>query len=212
MSPKEKNLSPKHRFFRRYLICLAVVAVALLFLPIAGDFREYLVDDKQFTEIIETNSKRYHIDKELIRAVIFEESKFQVNTRGKAGEIGLMQILPKASVVDWARVHKRKVPTNYELFNPELNIAIGTWYLNRVMQRYQESDEKIELALSAYNAGYKNADKYRKLSRENKKSVIENIDIASTKRYVTKIMKRYEKYKKASAKQQKQETKNETKN
>ena len=198
MGKKDKK-TKKEIFFRRYLFFLAIVALFILLFPFAGDIREYLVDDSQFAELIEFHSKRNGLDAELVRAVIFEESKFKVKTRGKAGEIGLMQILPKASVVDWARAHKCNVPSNYELFDPDLNIEIGTWYLKKVMSRYSKSDEKIELALCAYNAGYKNADKYRKLSNQNKKSVVDNIDIASTKNYVRKIMKRYHKYKQNTA-------------
>jgi soluble lytic murein transglycosylase len=196
MMEKRKISDKKNIFFRRYIIFLAILAVLILFLPFAGDVREYLIDDSQFSEIIELNSKRYNLDKELIRAVIFVESKFNIKSRGKAGEIGLMQIIPQASVTDWARVHKRKIPSNYELFDPELNIAIGSWYLKKVMAKYGNDPERIELALCAYNAGARNADKYWKLSRKNKKSVIDNIEISSTKAYVKKIMKRYHKYKK----------------
>ena len=191
---KSKTSNKKTILFRRYLIFLAILAILMLFLPFAGDVREYLIDDNQFSEIIELNSKRYNLDKELIRAVIFVESKFNIKSRGKAGEIGLMQIIPKASVTDWARAHKRKLPSNYELFEPELNIAIGSWYLKKVMSKYGNAPEKIELALCAYNAGAKNADRYWKLSQKNKKKVVDNIDIASTKAYVKKIMKRYHKY------------------
>ncbi len=175
------------------------MALLLLVLPIAGDVRNFLVDDTQYADIIKRHAKLNNIDEELIRAVIFEESKFNPRSRGKAGEIGLMQLLPRASVIDWAKAHKQKVRTNYELFDPELNIAIGSWYLKKVMQRYSKYDDKIELTLCAYNAGYRNADKYAKLAKENPKGVVENIDIPSTKKYVKSIMKRYRKYKNSAS-------------
>ncbi len=48
----------------------------------------------------------------------------------KSGAIGLMQILPVGGALDdWNAAHPDRQFTREDLFNPWVNILIGTWYL-----------------------------------------------------------------------------------
>ena len=49
-----------------------------------------------------------------------------------------------------------------DLYNPELNVRYGAWYLHHLLQKYG-GDER--LALAAYNAGQKNVDTWRARGR-----------------------------------------------
>lgn len=153
--------------------------------------RAYLYD-RQIRKV----AQRHGVDPELIRALIWKETggSFDPDTRGKAGEVGLMQVLPKASVADWARLNRKKVPTNLELTDPELNIEIGTWYLARALKHWHKYDQQVELALCEYNAGRTRADRWKPTEKEG--NVIPRISIASTQAYVTDIMKKYREYQK----------------
>ena len=44
-----------------------------------------------------------------------------------------------------------------DLYNPEINVRYGAWYLRHLLDRY--GDEKT--ALAAYNAGQQNVDRWR---------------------------------------------------
>lgn len=153
--------------------------------------RAYLYD-RQIRKV----AQRYGVDPELIRALIWKETggNFDPNTRGKAGEVGLMQVLPKASATDWARINRREVPSALDLSDPELNIEIGTWYLARALKYWHKYDQQIELALCEYNAGRTRAERWKPDVKNG--NVVPRIDISSTKSYVTDIMKKYREYRK----------------
>ena len=44
-----------------------------------------------------------------------------------------------------------------DLYNPELNVRYGSWYLRHLLDKY--GDERT--ALAAYNAGQRNVDEWR---------------------------------------------------
>jgi soluble lytic murein transglycosylase len=62
-----------------------------------------------------------------------------------------------------------------DLYNPEINIRYGAWYLHHLMQKY--GDEKT--ALAAYNAGQQNVDSWRAQG--------EGIQFAETRAYIDKV-------------------------
>ena len=72
------------------------------------------------------------------------------DARSHAGAMGLMQLMP-ATARNVARdVLKRKPPRSRELFNPDVNIALGSAYLGQVKGQLGNS---AVLATAAYNAG-----------------------------------------------------------
>ena len=76
-----------------------------------------------YGEIVERYASSYGVPVKLAHAVISVESNYRANARGKAGEIGLMQIKPAtARMMGYSGSAKG-------LFNPETNIKFGIKYL-----------------------------------------------------------------------------------
>ena len=150
------------------------------------------VNDGQYDKIIEKTAKKYNIDSRFIKAVISQESKFNARARGTSGEIGLMQIMPSGAAVDWARHYKLDDVRAGLLFNPKLNIEIGTWYLAKALKRWREYKYDKELALCQYNAGGTRANAWKPLNYDG--TVIDRIRIRSTRAYVESIMEKYKEY------------------
>ncbi|WP_378949911.1 lytic transglycosylase domain-containing protein [Mesorhizobium sp. ANAO-SY3R2] len=76
-----------------------------------------------YGEIVERYASSYGVPVKLAHAVISVESNYKPNIRGKAGEIGLMQIKPAtARMMGYSGSAKG-------LFNPETNIKFGMKYL-----------------------------------------------------------------------------------
>lgn len=171
----------------------AVMVCAFLFYILQS--RGFFVDESRYDKLIAAAGRRHNLDPLLIKAVIAQESVFNEKAVGSAGEIGLMQILPEGAVADWARFRKRKAPVKAFLFNPELNIEIGSWYLKRAVERWKKYEHGIELALCQYNAGERRANKWKPSDFSGK--VIGNITIKSTRVYVKRIMNKYHDYKDA---------------
>ena len=155
--------------------------------------RDWWVDDSLYWSTIQKTSRKYNVDPQLVRAVIFRESRFNPMARGDAGEVGLMQIMPNMAVVDWARAYKRKVPNTFELYRPDLNIEIGVWFLAKALRRFDGYRGQLELALCQYNAGPTRAGNWKPPDKDGE--IMERITIDSTRRYVEVICKRYQYYK-----------------
>ena len=187
---------PEKVSLRNCIVLLAGVLIVLsgIFFTAKTIHRNGLfVDDKRYWENIQKISRRRGIDPQLVRAVIFQESRFKREAIGKKGEIGLMQIMVDRAASDWARVKKYPLPSAGALYDPELNIEIGSWYLGRALRRWRNFKESVPLALCEYNAGLTRARKWQPETSTG--DVISRIRINSTKQYVKDILKRYQKYK-----------------
>jgi soluble lytic murein transglycosylase len=115
----------------------------------------------RYDGIIRQAADRNGLDFYLVKAVIFEESWFRSDIRGSAGELGLMQIT-RAAASDFAT--KKGFPpfSGDRLIEPELNIEIGCWYLERSLEHYKNSSQPTLFALLRYNAGETRADYWLK--------------------------------------------------
>ncbi|MCL2576950.1 MAG: lytic transglycosylase domain-containing protein [Defluviitaleaceae bacterium] len=97
-------------------------------------------------DIIRANAGE--LDVSLILAVIKTESGFREEVRSHAGAQGLMQLMPATA----ADVASQMGMTDFQpedIWKPEVNIALGSFYLNRLANMYGCT----QLALAAYNAG-----------------------------------------------------------
>ena len=99
------------------------------------------------------HARNYDLDPALLAAVIDAESKFKADARSSSGAIGLMQLLPTTAHGIAVHTGGTRFRTS-DLYDPELNVRYGAWYLRHLLDRY--GDERT--ALAAYNAGQTNVD------------------------------------------------------
>lgn len=181
----------------RYLIsCLIILAVVAA----SGYcfFSEYWIH--RFDEVIARQARVYRLDEKLVWSVIYEETYFRPTVRGDADEVGLMQVTPLVAR-DWAKETgltdlERQANENVVAFltDPERNIQIGCWYLEKLRERYRNRPAETAMMLSAYNAGPSRVEEWTRDSdapRLSESDFIERINIPSTRTYVTSILDRY---------------------
>jgi soluble lytic murein transglycosylase len=173
---------------------LVLIFVALLLLTFLADqWRRARVEHSQDKNILAA-SRKYGVDAALIKAVVWKESRFHPEARGRKGEIGLMQIMPRTGQ-EWADATRLSNFSEFVLADPVQNIDAGAWYLSRVMRRYTNTDNPTPYALADYNAGRGNVLKWMKGSATtNSADFVRQIGFPSTRDYVRSIMKRREKY------------------
>jgi len=113
----------------------------------------------QYQSIINAHADNYGLEPSLLAAVVYTESKFDPSAQSTAGAIGLMQLLP-ATAQGIADHTGGGNYTKADLYNPELNIRYGAYYLARLQHKYREHPQSLDLALAAYNAGQGNVDRW----------------------------------------------------
>ena len=100
-----------------------------------------------YDDIIRKYAAELGWDWRMLAAVIYQESKFSINSVSHRGAKGLMQVMPRT-----ARYYEID-----DLLDPEKNIKAGTQHLKRLQKLYakcgMESSEMIKFTLAAYNAG-----------------------------------------------------------
>jgi soluble lytic murein transglycosylase len=141
-----------------------------------------------YEQIVRGHAKNYDLDPALLAAVIYRESKFNAHARSSSGAIGLMQLLPQtAKGIALHTGGSRFVVA--DLYDPEINVRYGSFYLRRLMNKYGDT----ELALAAYNAGQANVDAWRAAGKE--------IVFPETREYVDSVLAARDVYANAYAKE-----------
>lgn len=133
-------------------------------------------------------------DPALIKAVIWRETRFDPQARGRDGEIGLMQVMP-AVADEWATERKKTKLTADQLFDPATNLRVGSWYLAKALQQWSQAAEPVPLAVAQYNAGRSNVLKWVDAnSMADADSFVESIKFPGTRSYVRDILGQYQLY------------------
>ncbi|WP_019672525.1 lytic transglycosylase domain-containing protein [Psychrobacter lutiphocae] len=120
--------------------------------------------------IINHYAAQHNVPPDLIKAIIKQESGFNVHAVSPKGARGLMQLMP-TTAASYGR---------YNLFNPQHNIAVGTKHLSYLLNKY---NNQLHLALAAYNAGEGNVAKYGGIP-----------PFSETQNYVLNVLKSYNSY------------------
>jgi soluble lytic murein transglycosylase len=189
---------PGRRHLRRpwgvALACLLVAIVSVVLI-----IRHYRFQHLQ-DGVIVAAAHRYDMPPALIKAVVWQESRFNPRAHGKADEVGLMQI-SKLAAQEWATSEGLGTFDHRQLFNPAQNTLAGAWYLKKLLRRYANTDLPMAYALADYNAGRSNVLRWTKGPAATQSAFfIEQIDFPSTKEYVQSVLRRYEHYQKAEPK------------
>lgn len=146
--------------------------------------------EMKYDKIVQAAAKRHGVDPMLVKAIIFTESTFIPGKIGKDGEIGLMQIKMVAAS-DWAKAKGVPLPSKAQMYNPELNIEIGTWYITRALKRWYENPDFLRMALAEYNAGRARLLEWMSDYNQNTDLVLANKPVG---KYADKVCRKYVEY------------------
>ena len=105
---------------------------------------------EQYATVIveETQAVQPEIDPFLVTAIIFRESSFRPKVKGRRGEVGLMQIMPRGALTrEVARPADKR-----DLTDARANVRVGVGHLVFWRDRCGAPAD-VELWVSAYNLG-----------------------------------------------------------
>jgi soluble lytic murein transglycosylase len=158
-------------------IAILVLAVSIGFLYFRhGEptFIDRIRYPLHYQQIVRGHARNYHLDPALVAAVIYQESKFRADAKSSSGAIGLMQLRPETA----QGIAIRTGGTHFQvsdLYNPEINVRYGSWYLRHLLDKY--GDERD--ALAASNAGQRDVEEWHAEGKD--------IQFPETRAYVDRV-------------------------
>jgi len=173
----KKNYGRKIRLF-------VTVAISMLLIALILNNAAKAMFPLKYKDMVYKYAMEFEIDPYLVFAIIKAESSFDPNAVSRKGAVGLMQI--SETTGKWGAENLKL--DNYsanDLFNPEINIRIGCWYLNRLMKEF---DHKLELVIAAYNGGSGNVSEWLK-NRDYSSSGtrLDKIPFKETERFLKRV-------------------------
>ena len=138
-------------------------------------------------------ARRQGLDPRLLKAIVWRESRFSPEKIGSSGERGLMQV-GEAAARDWAKAEKIDSFQPTDLFDPKINLEVGSWYFRKALDRWKQKRDPVPFALATYNAGAGRVERWIAASQRAEGATAEDllraIDFPTTRKYIEDITAR----------------------
>ncbi len=169
------------------VLCLILVWSAAIIFRIGID-KYFPLEHEELIKkyCAEYSLKNYGLDEYHIAAVINTESRFNEEAESRKGAVGLMQVLPDTGAWAAEKIGMEDYSSD-RLWEPEVNIRLGCWYLSYLCDMF---DGDLQKVFAAYNAGPGNVKEWIEDGE------LIKIEHTETENYLVRIEKRYEVYKK----------------
>ncbi|MFD3157653.1 lytic transglycosylase domain-containing protein [Haloimpatiens sp. FM7330] len=174
----------------KFILILLLIIVLAVFLNIENIVKH--VYPYKYSQYIEKYSQEYNVDPYMVAAVVKTESNFNKDAKSHKDAVGLMQITPDTA--KWVASKMGLKDFNIEmLYNPEVNIKMGCWYIDNLKKEFKDD---MNLVLAAYNGGRGNVKKWLQSSEHSKDGKnLYYIPFKETDKYVKKVQVSYKIYK-----------------
>jgi soluble lytic murein transglycosylase len=147
---------------------------------------------RPYWDSLRRNADENGLDPYLVSALIRQESEFNPSAVSHSNALGLMQLLPSTGKGEAKQLGLKGFNTD-SLFDPNINIELGTRYFRKMVDHF---NGQVEYALAAYNAGDNRVEDWR--SSGNYRDIdefVESIPFTETREYVQAIVRNAEVYK-----------------
>ncbi|KXS37771.1 MAG: soluble lytic murein transglycosylase [Halomonadaceae bacterium T82-2] len=128
--------------------------------------------------------QRLDVDPYLLMGIARRESAFNPRAQSSVGARGLMQLMPATARHVSARANVEP-PAAGKLFDPAVNIRLGSHYVREMLDRYRGNRLA---AVAAYNAGPSRVDRWLRDAPEDFDLFIESIPYHETRAYVQAVL------------------------
>lgn len=103
-----------------------------------------------FKDLYIKEGSRNDINARLLMSLTRQESAFNARATSSSNALGLMQLIPPTAKEVAQKLGYKKIDIPEDLFRPEINIAMGSFYVADMLKQFNDS---VPFALAAYNAG-----------------------------------------------------------
>ena len=133
------------------LVLIVIISILLgIIINSVWNYIEIKNHPVTYAEIVKKYSIEYGVPERVIFATIKTESSFRSDAVSSSGAMGLMQMKP--STFEWltSDEHLDEALSTDSLFDPEVSIKYGTYYLSYLAKKF---DYDWDTVSTAYNAG-----------------------------------------------------------
>lgn len=153
---------------------------------------------RPYTSIVASAAAQEQLPESFLYSIMRKESAFDPRVVSYADAIGLMQLLERTAKLV-ARGMGQSELARENLFQPEINVALGARYLKNLRSRYQG---RFAPTIAAYNAGEHRVDQWLERSRAKLPKgteleldrFVEEIPIEQTHNYVRRVLANWARY------------------
>jgi soluble lytic murein transglycosylase len=137
-----------------------------------------------YRKVLSKQARANQLEEPYVFGLVRQESRFIADARSSAGAVGLMQLLPSTARWVSRRIGMKGFHPS-RANQPEVNAALGTFYLRHVLDEFNGNPI---LAAAAYNAGPIRARQWCGARALEGAIYIETIPLTETRQYVKKVM------------------------
>jgi soluble lytic murein transglycosylase len=174
----------------KFILGLALILILLFaFTPIFNP----VIYPIKYRDTVVAEAQKGGLEPQFVAAIIRTESNFRANAKSGRGATGIMQIMP--DTMEWIALKGKfkNVTTERLLADPELAIAMGTWYLHWLNTEFNGNTVVVT---AAYNAGHNKVKQWLDSGIwDGRLETADNIEYEETRNYVKKVNYYYGKYK-----------------
>ena len=137
-----------------------------------------------YVKVLSKQARARKLDEPLVFGLVRQESRFIAGAKSSAGASGLMQLMPSTARLIAKKIGMKNLSLS-RLGRPEVNAALGAYYLRHVLDGFGGNPA---LAAAAYNAGPGRARRWCDAKSLEGAIYVETIPFAETRQYVKKVM------------------------
>lgn len=182
----------RRSYLAAVVLLVLVLAAGVLGIRWGGEALGRALHPKEYSEYVEYYADKYRIDPLLLYSFICTESGFDPEAQSSVDARGLMQITDETFQWIKSKIAPTEALTFEDLYDPEVNVRFGSYYLAVILERY---DQDIATAAAAYHSGWGTVDQLleqEKYTEDGRTLIVfpyEQMDL-----YVKKIRRNYDIY------------------
>lgn len=180
------------RLLRRLVVLVCIAAVLLTALPPLAREADRLLYPRKYSRQVEQWAAEYELDPLLVYAFIRTESGFDPAATSSVEARGLMQMTEETFIWLRSKIAPDEGLLFANLYDPEISIRFGCYYLHLCMERYNGD---VATAAAAYHSGWGTVDALLQMEEHSADGeTLQGFPYNQMNHYVKKITSCYARY------------------
>ena len=189
---RQRKLCRRRRAVLRMLVLCIVVLLAAAVAPRLWQKGQQLLYPRKYEALVDKWAQTYELDPLLVDAFIRTESGFDPQATSSVDARGLMQMTEETFLWLRSKIAADEELSFADLYDPEISIRFGCYYLHLCMKRYNGD---VATAAAAYHSGWGTVDNLLQMEEHSADGeTLQGFPYSQMHHYVNKITACYDAY------------------